>query len=190
VAKRVKIVTAKSDSMSSKHFGKSRIPLGETLQRAAINFQSRPGRMAVLGKPTVEVRVVSPAQVPKPKPKSPPPSVRPKSSGSGGSTRALRSEGAIGLPWVSGPPKKWKAKVQPANGKVQPEKSKVQIKRRKAVKTVKVLRSLVINGKLEQDWFDGPAPRPSRKILTHEGQPRFEGGIRFVQGGHPSLGKR
>ena len=119
----------------------------------------------------------------KPKPKLPL-APRPKSSGDDGNIRVIRQDTpGLGLPWVPGPSRKRKAKIQPA-------KAKVQLEKRKAIKTVKALRSCVINGKLEQALFDGPAPRPSPKIQTHEGQPRFEGGIRFVQGGLPFLGKR
>lgn len=174
MAKNLKQVVAKSASMSSKHFGKGRISLQESLQKAVIGFQRRPGRIGALGKPTEEVRVVPPAQVPKPKQKRPATPVRTKSSGVARSTQIIRADGPLGLPWVPGPPRK-RSKAKPSKPNFQPAKKKVQPG-----------KSSVQKKKAEPETSNAT----SRRILLHEGQPRFEGGIRFVQGGLPNLGKR
>jgi hypothetical protein len=153
---------------SSRFYKGRKFPLEEALKLASTNSGHLSAKTSTLGKPTEDVRVVSPTAISKSTPKSSRPAVRPKVFNGGGIIRTIRAIAPnAGLPWVPGPSKKRKAKVQPDKAKVQPDKLKVQWGKKANTSRV-----------------------PSRKILVHEGQPRFEGGIRFVQGGLPYLGKR
>jgi hypothetical protein len=146
---------------SRRFYQRQKLPLAEALALASPVI-SRSTSIRALAKPTEEVRVVT-AEAPKPKVNSPVPSNRSKSSDGGSSIRTIRQDApGLGLPWVPGPPTPKKRKRT-----VQPQKAKTPTKKESQ-----------------------PPAVANRKILFHEGQPRVEAGIRFVQGGLPYLGKR
>jgi len=149
---------------SSRFYQRQKLPLSEALALASPVIR-RSTNTRALAKPSDEVRVVS-AAIPQPKLNSPSPSKRAKPPGTGENIRVLCQDApGLGLPWVPGPLKRRKPKAQPKNAK-----AKTATPRKK-----------------DGTPAVGAAPRT---ILLHEGQPRFEGGIRFVQGGLPYLGKR
>lgn len=138
--------------------------LDEALMRAAVATRPHIDTPRALGKPQQEIRVVPASAVPARGTKSTRRSAMTEFN-AGGSRRTVRAKSPeSGLPWVKGPEKE---ELPVAPPPIQIKKSIVKPKKNaKKKKNKKKLPSM------------------------NKGQLRSEGGIKFVQGGLPFLGKR
>lgn len=143
----------------SKFYKGRSCPLNEALMRAAIATRPSKDTPRALGKPQQEILVVAPNAVPARRAKITPRTIVTEFKVAG-SRKAFQAKFPdSGLPWVKGPEKEGVSESHP---QAQTKKSTAKPNERGKSKKL---------------------PSMSR------GQPRFGGGIKFVQGGLPFLGK-
>lgn len=140
------------------------LPLEEALELAKISPPTRPARVKPLGKPKQEIVVIKGAAIDRRQP--------------GNRKRKKKKKNKKKLPWSVGSDRSGSVLRR-----VRPPKPTIVV-------LPETSGPVPSNLKLDPRQTSRPSNKPRTAAPTYDGQPKFEGGIRFVQGGLPELGRR